>query len=309
MNQKNEPNRPFSAELMLHPLVQGPVIGSTVMALVTPLLKWTNHVYNSEPMNWARPMTGAVDYAVSAVPSYATAFTVKAMLKKPKEKASKTYDLFTSLVAGGASGFVCTPFEAVAQNKQLTKQNRSSMQTAYIMMQANGPTALFQGGLSICFREQLWTVVYMSAIPLMTEALQNKGYKEKDATTYSVVTVAGAYGLFSAPIGQFRFRKQQGLTEKVQTKTYLEHAKDIYNQDPKASSAARVGHFFKAAIPRAVSTTVAAGLLVKGKSGMKKCLTWKNKVDVARNMYGGLRAMVLDRPIAIIFYKRSLYSW
>ena len=44
---------------------------------------------------------------------------------------------------------------------------------------------------------------------------------------------------------------------------YLEHTKDIFNQNQKASTT-HMGFFFKACIPRAVTTTVAAGLMVKG---------------------------------------------
>lgn len=264
MQEKNEKKPSFWAKLALSPFVQGPVLGASVMTLVTPLLKWTNHVYKGERMSFANPMSGAVAYATSAVPGYATTFVFKSLFQKPQEETNKQYDLVTSFVAGGASGVVCTPFEALAQNKQLT-DNPSSKHTAKKMFNHNGYKAFFQGGASIAMREGLWSMVYLSAIPLMEEALLERGMAKEQAKLYSVVSVAGAYGFFSAPLNQLRFRKQQGLTEVLNQKSYLEHAKDIFNQDPKASSFHRMGSFFKASVPRAITTTVAGGLVVEGK--------------------------------------------
>ena len=264
MKETNKQKQPMWAQIALSPFIQGPSLGATVMAMVTPLLKWTNHVYKGERMPLANPMSGAAAYAASAVPVYGVTFAVKALLKKPDEATSKEYDLLTSLVAGGASGFVCTPFEALAQNKQLTK-NPSLKGTAIKMVAQNKFSSLFQGSASIIVREGLWSVVYLSAIPLMQQSLQEQGVPKERAKRNSVVMVAGAYGLFSAPLNQLRFRKQQGLTELTPKKSYWLHAKDIYNQDPKASSVQRVGFFFKASVPRAITSTVAAGLLVEGK--------------------------------------------
>lgn len=113
-------------------------------------------------------------------------------------------------------------------------------------------------------REGLWSTVYMTAIPMMSASLQKQGVEKQYAEPLAMLTVAGAYGLFSSPLNQLRYRKQEGLTGPTINKSYLEHAKDIFNQGPKASNLARVGFFFKAGFPRAVTTTVAAGLMVKG---------------------------------------------
>lgn len=44
-----------------------------------------------------------------------------------------------------------------------------------------------------------------------------------------MLMVAGAYDLFSSPLNQLRYRKQAGLTATTTNKSYLEHAKDIFN--------------------------------------------------------------------------------
>ena len=158
MKEQNKQKHPLWAQIALSPLVQGPFLGAAVMVMATPFLKWTNHVYKGERMPLANPMSGAGAYAASALPGYAATFAFKALLKKPDEAKSKGYDLFTSLVAGGASGFVCAPFEAMAQNKQLTN-NPSLKNTAIKMFTHNGLKSLFQGSVSIMLREGLWSVV------------------------------------------------------------------------------------------------------------------------------------------------------
>lgn len=50
MKEKTEQNTPFVTKIAESPWVKGPVLGAGVMALLTPLLKWTNHVYKGEKM-------------------------------------------------------------------------------------------------------------------------------------------------------------------------------------------------------------------------------------------------------------------
>ena len=249
------------------PWIQGPFLGASVMAMVTPLLNWTNYSLtksaNGSKASFKTPMLGVTAYAASAVPGYATTFVLKELLKKPSDKTSKSYDLFSSFSAGGISGLICTPFESVAQNKYTTESS-SYKHTAMKMIEHHGALSLFRGGSSIMAREGLWSTVYMTAIPMMSKILQEKGVQKSKADFLSVLMVAGAYGLISSPLNQMRFKKLHGLTEASINKSYLEHAKDIFNQDPKASTTMRIGGFFKGCFPRTVTTMVASGLLFKG---------------------------------------------
>ena len=113
-------------------------------------------------------------------------------------------------------------------------------------------------------KEGLWSTVYMTAIPIMSASLQKQGVEQRCAELLATLTVAGAYGLLSSPLNQLRYRKQADLTKPVINKSYLEHVKDILNQDPKASHRERVSFLFRAGLPRAVTTTIGAGLLIKG---------------------------------------------
>lgn len=266
MKNKTEQTTPLLVKVAESPCVQGPVLGAGVMALATPSLKWTNHAYEGKKMPRGNYFSGAGAYALSAVPGYAVTFAFKALLNKKPEETSKGYELFSSFAAGSFSGFVCTPFEALAQNKQLT-HSTSSKKTAQQMLAHHGYRSAFRGAASVAMREGIWADVYMTAIPMMSASLQNQGVEKQYAQPLAMLTVAGAYGVFSSPLSQLRYRKQAGLTTPTTNKSYLEHAKDIFNQAPKATNMARVGFFFKAAIPRAVTTTLAAGLMVKGTEG------------------------------------------
>ncbi len=262
MKEKTEKTS-FLAKIADSPWVKGPILGAGVMALVTPFLKWTNHVYKGEKMPRGNYFSGSGAYALSAVPGYATTFAFKALLSKSPTETSQWYELFTSFAAGSLSGFVCTPFEALAQNKQLT-QNSSLKETAQQMRTHHGYSSFFRGAMSVMLREGLWSSVYMTAIPMLSASLQKQGVEKQYAQPWAMLIIAGAYGMLSSPLNQLRYRKQEGLTTPGLNKSYLEHAKDILNQDSKAGSVARMGFFFRAAVPRAITATVAAGLMVKG---------------------------------------------
>jgi hypothetical protein len=263
MKNKTEQATPLLVQAAEAPCVQGPFLGAGVMALVTPFLKWTNHRYKGEKMPRGNYFSGAGAYALSAVPGYATTFVFKALLNKKPEETSQGYELFSSFAAGSLSGLVCTPFESLAQNKQLT-HSLSFKETAKQMRTYHGYSAFFRGAYSVMMREGFWSTVYMTAIPIITTSLERQGVKKQYAQPIAMVTVAGAYGLFSSPLNQLRYRKQVGLTTATTNKSYLEHARDIFNQDPRANKIERMGFFFRAGLPRAVTTTVAAGLMVKG---------------------------------------------
>lgn len=263
MKNKTEKTTPLWLQIAEFPWIQGPVLGAAVSTIVTPLLKWTNHTYHREKIPRGNYFSGASVYASSAVPGYATAFAFKALLNQKSENTSQSYELFSSFVAGGLSGFVCTPFEALAQNKQLT-HSTSSKETARQMRKYHGYGSFFRGAASITLREGVWSMIYMTAIPMVSKSIEKQSIDKKYAQPLAMLTVAGTYGVLSSPLNQLRYRKQAGLAIPSTNKSYLAHAKDIFNQDLKASAMTRAGFFFRAGFPRAVTTTAAAGLMVKG---------------------------------------------
>lgn len=293
MPKNNEQMPPHWTTIAKYPWVQGPILGASMMYSLTPLLNLTNQILNNKKITltdiplWTRyalhnpgmalrtVWAGGVSYALSVVPSYAATFAAKAVLKKTPESTFKLYDLFTSFVAGASAGFLCTPFEAFSQNKQLAKgepskplkavsTSISSKEVINLMVKHHGYFSFFQGAASLMGREGCWSTVYLTAIPMVSHHLQEKGMKKNQADFVAVVAVAGMFGFLSTPLNIARFRKQDGLTRATPTKSYLAHAQDIWEQEPSLSRRARVGSFFKGGLPRTLTTMVAGGLMVKG---------------------------------------------
>ncbi|RUR17268.1 hypothetical protein ELY21_11145 [Legionella sp. km535] len=270
-SKKDMFEQPIWKRYLQLPFVQGPLLGAGVMTLVTPGLNWTNHVLNGKTMQWRFAMSGSFEYASSAIPSYAVVFVLKRLMQPESQQVSPLYEFATSFTAGAFSGLASTPFEGIAQNKQLAKLP-SSRETRQKIIEHNGYRALFQGGGSIMMREGLWSTVYLTAIPTLAQYFQSKGIKKEQAEGMALVLTAGSYGFFSTPLYQLRFRKQQGLTEPVNEKSYLQHAKAIWNQPSIGGAVQRLGFFFKGAIPRTITTTIAGALLYKGQEVLQELI-------------------------------------
>jgi hypothetical protein len=264
MQEKKETYQfPQWQHIAAYPFVKGPVLGASVMTMVTPMLNYTNHYLDGKSMPWRNAMTGSKDYAVSAIPSYAMSFALYHFFKQFDTTSSIVYDSLCSFLAGAASGFVSNPFEAVAQNKQLAKLP-STTETMQKMVHHHGFSAPFKGGAVTAGREGCWSLIVLSAIREVSNHMVTMGMEKNKADLFATIVLAGLYGGVSTPVNQFRFRKQQGLTESTPQKSYLAHAKDIWNQDPQAPKSKRVGFFFKGWHLRVATTTIAAGLIYKG---------------------------------------------
>lgn len=264
MQEKKETYQfPQWQHIAAYPFVKGPILGAGVMAMMTPLLNYTNHFLDNKSMPWSKALTGSKDYAVSAIPSYAMSFALYHIFKKFDTTSSMIYDSVCAFAAGAASGFVSNPFEAVAQNKQLAKLT-STTETVQKMVRHHGVSALFKGGAVTAGREGCWSLIVLSAIREVSNQMMNMGMEKTKADLFATIVLAGVYGAATTPVNQFRFRKQQGLTESTPQKSYLEHAKDIWNQNPHAPRSKRVGFFFKGWHLRVATTTIAAGLIYKG---------------------------------------------
>lgn len=261
MNDDEKKISQYLSDAAALPVVKGPVVGGCANAAITPLLKWTAHSLQGEKMPSKNLFAGATTIAFSAVPGYGISFLVKAILSKANNQPSTQYDLFSSFTAGAISGFACTPFEALAQNKQLAGQY-TMPHMIRTMRSHHGPSVFFHGGLAIAAREGAWSCVYMSLIPSVAKWLEKQGMKEPVATGTAVVTVAGAYGFFSAPLNQLRFRKQQGLMNEGARPSYGQHAKNMATE----------GAFFKAAPQRMLTATAGAFLVVTGSELYDRCV-------------------------------------
>lgn len=254
---------------------KGPLIGSAVTLAVSPGLNWTNHVLNDKKMVWKNCMKGAFTNASSAFPSYAVVFTTKHFLKENFKSDSLTAELFSSFGPGALAGFIQTPFDVVAQNKQLSKQSTESIPK--LIVKTNGYKSLFQGAGITMLREGCWSALYLSVLSMASKQFQTRGMNKNQADFWALLLTAGSYGVFSTPLYQFRYKKQLGLTEPNKPKSYLEHAKDIYNQKPNVKWIEKLGFFFKGAIPRTLTVTLAAGALYKAGELYEEVVNGKSK--------------------------------
>ncbi len=129
-------------------------VGSVVMGALTPFYYWSNCVFNNQQFGWQdlfskRALTGATQYALSAGPIYTTSFGSNTLLNYYFND-SPYYNNLTKLAiaatSGMLAGIVSTPFEAIAQNKQLAKLSENQQNIAKTMRLSNGPLVYFRGG-------------------------------------------------------------------------------------------------------------------------------------------------------------------
>lgn len=250
-------------QFALAPYVQGPILGAGMMFTITPGLNWTNQTLKGQRLQLRHAMDGCIEYSSSALPTYAVVFCIKKWLQRSKDETSVFYDTSTSFFAGATSGFASTPFESNAQNKQLS-QSLSSKETLKQIIKYNGKTALLRGATTNMLREGMWSTVYMTAAPTFSHYFETQNHSKAQSEGLALILTAGLFGLFSTPLNQLRFKKQQGLTEPCINKSYLEHTKDIWNQNPNARTSERLGHFFKAWPQRVITTTAAGAVIVEG---------------------------------------------
>lgn len=249
-----------------NPLLRGSILGGVVLTAVTPGLNWTNQVIANNPFGWKnlfhlKAFSGAKAYASSAAPSYAFAFAVKKMLSD--QVAPTTFNhLCCAFGAGAAAGFVLTPFEALAQSKQLDKSNSKNL--LHTVIKQNGVSALLRGATISMFREGVWTASYMFAPSFFATYFQRLGLPEQHASTASALSFGALFGIFSAPLNVLRFHKQSGLTQPKENHSYLQLAKQVGQELPTSNLTARVCLFFKGAKPRAITAGTAAVLLHEG---------------------------------------------
>jgi hypothetical protein len=259
-----------------YPLIKGPLLGSIITYIISPGLNWTNQVLNNTKMIWtpSNAMKGSFTYACSALPTYGVVFGTKNFLNWKFESKSSTSDLLKSFIAGGISGFIQTPFDAIAQNKQLAKDDAISQNkqlakdakesTVKLMLKNNGYRSFFQGALVTMLREGVWSMVYLSATPIVSEYLQSQGIEKNKADALTLIFIAAPYGFFSTPCTKLRYEKQVNLTQPNEPKSYLEHTKNIWNKNPQATTFDRFKLFYKGCLPRTLTVTLAAGLIIKG---------------------------------------------
>ncbi|MDP3268995.1 MAG: MC/SLC25 family protein [Legionella sp.] len=257
-------------EIALFPVVKGTLLGAFTIFSITPLLNWTNCKMNNQKMNWGKPMAGWKAYTSSAAPSYAAVFALKLLFPSTPDD-SFAYNLSTSFTAGALAGLASVPFEVIAQNQQLAKLETVS-ETVKKMISNNGYGSLFKGGVAIASREGPWAALYLAFVPKLSSHLQKEGMDKNTAQATAVVTTSVPYAVSSTPFHLFRSKKQFGLTAPINTPSYLQIGKNLWNQDLSASTFQRLSFLFRGARERTLTVLIATVLMVKGEEHYTKMI-------------------------------------
>ncbi|HRD69556.1 MAG TPA: MC/SLC25 family protein [Legionella sp.] len=257
-------------EIALFPVVQGTLLGAFTIFSITPLLNWTNCKMNNQKMNWNKPLAGWRAYTSSAAPSYAAVFALKLLFPSTPDD-SFVYNFSTSFTAGALAGLAGVPSEVIAQNQHLAKLETGS-ETVKKMKSSNGYGSFFKGGGATMLREGMWSTTYLTSVPGLAHYLQQKGMEKNTAQATAVVTTSVPYAVLSTPFHLFRSKKQFGLTAPINTPSYVQIGKKIWNEDLSASTFQRLSFLFRGARERTVTVLIATILMVKGEEHYTKMI-------------------------------------
>lgn len=258
-------NRNKWIDVMTHPMVKGSILGAGVMFWVTPGINTVTYRSANMRMPWSQAFTGWQPLVVSGVVGCATSFAVKSVFHDPDKEASSLNAFATSAAAGAISGVTLCPFESINVNHQ--GRSGSVIDTAHSMLKHHGYTGFFRGTAGMMVRESAWTMMYMTAVPTISQNLQTAGYNRATADAFALMVSACLFGFASAPINRLRIMKQQALTQPGKTPTYLQLASTMFNEHKNSAAHVKVASFFKGAGVRSITSACAGGLFYYGSEG------------------------------------------
>ncbi len=246
-----------------YPLVKGSVLGAGVMVAATPGINYVIRMSTGNPMLWSRPFTGCLSLAGAGFTGCVMGFTIKRLLVGDGINASSWERIWTSSMAGMASGLMTCPLESIAQN-QLSTQS-SMMKTARIMHQHYGFCGFFRGAGSMMVRDGAWAGMHMAVVPILSQRFQDGGCSRPTADGAAWVISAGLFGFLSVPINRLRTKQHDKLSEAgTEKKRYRQLVTMMIEQDATAPPLQRLVGFFKGGRVRSLNSALAGGLLLKG---------------------------------------------
>lgn len=246
---------------MNHPVVKGSILGAAAMTLVTPGVNRFNH---GRSMRWSQAFTGWQPLAVSGMVGCGVSFYIKDILGGNDPSASSIQKSWTSAVAGAISGIAICPFEAVNHNH---KKDERLANTVGTIIKHRGYSGLFHGTASMMVRESAWVMMYMMAVPTISEYLREKGYHRATADAFALIFSASMFGFVSAPVNRMRAMKHDGLVHSEKTMTYWQLASRLFHEKPHQTSVQKMANCFKGAGVRAATSGFAGALFYYGREG------------------------------------------
>lgn len=250
-------------DFMQQPMVKGSVLGGGVMFWVTPGVNSFAHRANNTRMPWAQMFTGWQPLVVSGIVGTATSFTVKKYLLGNQRDSSSFHLFWTSATAGALSGVVLCPFECLAQNRQLSA-TRSLRNTGQSIFQHHGYAGFFRGTVAMMAREGAWVPMYLTAVPLISQRMQQAGYNRGIADAVALIVSASLFGIFSTPINRLRVMKQSNLTIAGRSSSYRQLASTMLHEHAEKTMPRKIADCFKGAGVRSLTSGWAGGLFYYG---------------------------------------------
>lgn len=272
MNKKSQrSNQDTFVDFMTHPMVKGSILGAGVMFLVTPGINKVTYRSKNTHMPWSQAFSGWQPLVVSGVVGCATSFAVKSLLIDTEEKESSFRAFGTSATAGAVSGITLCPFESVNVNHQ--GRSGTVADTARSMLKHHGYAGFFRGTGGMMIRESAWTMMYMTAVPTISQNLQKRDYNRATADALALIVSACMFGFASAPINRLRIMKQADLTKPGTTPSYRQLATAMFQEHKISAKHAKVAGCFKGAGVRSITSAFAGGLFYYGSEGYDRVVS------------------------------------
>lgn len=237
---------------MHHPVVKGSFVGAIGMFAATPGFNAFSHEKGIwMPRN--QLFTGWQSLVASGIAGTSTSFTINKMLGGNQEDASFFHRTWATATAGAFSGIVLCPFECITQNRLLSTQN-SLKDTTRSIVQYHGYKGFFNGTAAMIVREGSWTLMYMTAVPMISQRLQNAGYNKRAADVIALIVSASMFGIFSTPVNHLRRMKQCNLTNAGTTRSYPQLASQLFHEHSDRAMPQKIMGCFKGAGVRSLNS-------------------------------------------------------
>ena len=259
-----------SPRAMWKGIVEGTVLGAGAMPVLTPLFYWTARGVAQMPFVWKESMGSVRAYVSAVAPITAVSYTCNQvmtdMVKRWQGSVTDAQSVMIAGAAGAVAGVANTPFDVVAQAKQVGEQKVPMVETARQVVRSNGVLAMMRGAGMGVPREALWAGAWMKGVPMVTQKLQAVGCEENIAKLAAPMFVGSAFGLVSTPMNVLRYAKQEALTQPKMNESYVSIMKRYGMKG-----------LFASVLPRTATMVVGAGIFAKGAELMQEYSPLSNK--------------------------------
>ena len=277
-------NKTGTSKSFFYELTRGSAVGGVTIIFATPLMNYLNFCNDRVNLNsgvnltrftFKRAFDGLPSYMSSVVPMIGVSLGTKKLLKdwteRNKIKNSQNLDLVFSAFSGAIAGLVGVLPEGIAQAQQRSAIKPSAIKVLTQVVKQNGITALTRGASPTAVRQALFTLGFMSLMPMTAKYVNKEIQNKLIADVCAAIIVGSIVGPATAPMNNLRFMRQQNFEKVGQATSY----KEIFKKFSEGKG------FFTGYKPRTFMTAISMFILAKGSEITKGNLedtTKKNKI-------------------------------